>query len=117
MNIYLTVYRELVFESALAGFDEKDIDLSFTGDYMNFSARILPSASDGQDIKYFKRRLKLKDIEKQKYFVPTDKFDQQAVKAIFKNGILRVVVPPKEQTETQEGIKVSIVKENDGSAF
>ncbi len=113
MNIYLTANRELVFEFALAGFDEKDIDLSFTGDYMNFSARIAPTAAENQDIRYFKRRLKLKDIEKQKYYVPTDKFDQQAVKAVFKNGILRVTVPPKEQPEQQEGIKICIIREED----
>ncbi len=113
MNIYLTTNRELVFEFALAGFDEKDIDLSFTGDYMNFSAKINPAATNPTDVRYFKRRLKLKDIEKQKYYVPHDKFDQQAVKAVFKNGILRVTIPPKEQVEQQEGIRVPIIKEED----
>ena len=32
MNAYMTADRSLVFEFALAGFDEKDISLSFQGD-------------------------------------------------------------------------------------
>jgi HSP20 family molecular chaperone IbpA len=95
MNVYLTPERSIVFEFAVAGFEEKNISLSFQGDYMVFSARIeLEQPQEG--IRYFKRRLKLKDIEKQKYYVPADKFDQEKVKAVFKNGILKVTVPPKE---------------------
>src|SRR5215469_4038977 len=40
MNIYMNEDRTLVFEFALAGFDEKNINLSFQGDYMVFSAKI-----------------------------------------------------------------------------
>jgi len=36
MNIYLTSERSIVFEFALAGFAEKDIVLTFQGDYMVF---------------------------------------------------------------------------------
>jgi HSP20 family molecular chaperone IbpA len=66
---------------------------------------------DDEDVHYFKRRLKLKDIEKQKYFVPLDKYDQDKVKAVFKNGILRVTVPPKAEPDQNDGIKIEIVKE------
>jgi HSP20 family molecular chaperone IbpA len=103
----------MVFELALSGFDEKDISLSFQGDYMVFSARISLEEAPEEDVRYFKRRLKLKDIDKQKYYVPAEKFDQAAVKAVFKNGILRVTVPPKETGEPNEGIKIEIVKEGD----
>ncbi len=112
MNIYLTPERSIVFEFAVAGFEEKGITLSFQGDYMVFSARIeMEPPLDG--IRYFKRRLKLKDIEKQKYYVPADKFDQEKVKAVFKNGILKVTVPPKETAEANEGIKIEIVREGE----
>ncbi|TXT49525.1 MAG: heat shock protein Hsp20 [Spirochaetes bacterium] len=112
MNIYLTPERSIVFEFAVAGFEEKNISLSFQGDYMVFSAKIeLENPSDG--IRYFKRRLKLKDIEKQKYYVPADKFDQEKVKALFRNGILKVIVPPKEATHGAEGIKIEIVREGE----
>jgi len=112
MNIYLTPERSIVFEFAVAGFEEKNISLSFQGDYMVFSAKIeVEPPLEG--IRYFKRRLKLKDIEKQKYYVPADKFDQEKVKAIFRNGILKVIVPPKEVSGTTEGIKIEIVREGE----
>ena len=111
MNIYMTRDRAIVLELALSGFDEKDISLTFQGDYMVFSAIMNLEAVDEEGVRYFKRRLKLKDIEKQKYYVPADKFDQQAVHAVFKNGILKVVVPPRETSQTTDGIKIEIVKE------
>jgi len=122
MNIFMTGNRSLVFEFALAGFEEKNIQLSFQGDYMVFSA-LMPSAgtadaaetsaqeeaSVGENIRYFKRRLKMKEIEKQKYFVPLDKYAQDKVKAVFRNGILRVTIPPKEEPDQHDGIKIEIV--------
>ncbi|HOX48165.1 MAG TPA: Hsp20/alpha crystallin family protein [Spirochaetia bacterium] len=113
MNIYLTPERSIIFEFAVAGFDEKDISLTFQGDYMVFSARIGLSANPDEGVRYIKRRLKLKDVEKQKYYVPADKFAQEEVKASFRNGILKVVVPPKEETEASEGIRIEIVKEGE----
>lgn len=113
MNIYLSPDRSMTFEFALAGFDEKDIQLSFQGDYMVFSARIAPEGMVEEEVRYVKRRLKLKDVERQKYYVPADKFAQDRVKAVFRNGILKVTVPPKEDTETPEGIKIEIIREGE----
>jgi len=113
MNIYLTSERSYVFEFALAGFDEKDISLTFQGDYMVFAAKMGIGELPDEDVRYFKRRLKLKDVEKQKYYVPADKFAQERVKASFKNGILKVLVPPKEVDETSQGIKIEIVKDEE----
>jgi HSP20 family molecular chaperone IbpA len=130
MNVYMTGDRSLVFEFALAGFDEKNLHLSFQGDYMVFSAKldkelvepdlrdVTPNVrpSDDSDehddnFRYFKRRLKLKDIEKQKYYVPLDKYAQDEVKAVYKNGILKVTVPPKAELDQSEGVKIEIIKE------
>ena len=109
MNALMTEDMSLVFEFALAGFNEKDISLSFLGDYMIFSAIVEPSNED--NVRYFKHRLKMKDVEKQKYYVPLDKYAQDKVKAVYKNGILRVSIPPKEEVEQSEGVKIEIVKE------
>ena len=122
MNVFMTEDRTLVFEFALAGFDEKDISLSFQGDYMVFSAKLNNEAAEQssdnaakfqseENVRYFKRRLKMKDIEKQKYFVPLDKYAQEKVKALYKNGILRVSIPPKDEPDQSDGIKIEIVKE------
>jgi len=111
MNIYLTQDRSMVFEFALSGFDEKDIQLSFQGDYMVFSAKIGTESAVDEGVRYVKRRLKLKDVERQKYYVPADKFAQEMVKAVFRNGILKVTVPPKEDSASPEGIKIEIIRE------
>jgi len=117
MNVYMTADRSLIFEFAIAGFEEKDINLSFQGDYMVFSA-FMPPESASPDaasprtetgVRYFKRRLKMKDIEKQKYFVPLDKYAQDKVKAVFRNGILKVSIPPKEEPKQNDGIKIEII--------
>jgi HSP20 family molecular chaperone IbpA len=123
MNVFMTGDRSLNFEFALAGFEENDICLSFQGDYMVFQVNMPKTASlytEGaaysgeaspaeEGIRYFKRRLKLKGIEKQKYFVPLDKYAQEKVKAVFRNGILRVTIPPKEEPDQNSGIKIEIV--------
>ena len=122
MNVYMTPDRSLIFEFALAGFDEKGISLSFQGDYMVFSAAI-PQQNSGdfgnleektsEGARYFKHRLKMKDIQKQKYYVPLDKYAQENVKAIYKNGILKVSIPPKEEPDQSDGIRIEIVKDGD----
>jgi HSP20 family molecular chaperone IbpA len=116
-NVIMSDDRSLIFEFALAGFDEKGINLSFQGDYMVFSAKLNPDSNlqaemvVSENLRYLKHRLKLKDIDKQKYFVPLDKYAQDKVKAVYKNGILRVRIPPKEEVEKDEGIKIEIVNE------
>jgi HSP20 family protein len=111
MNIFLAKDKSLVFEIALAGFEEKDIDLQFKGDYLHFSAKAPKSAEEEEGIQYFKRRLKLKGIDEQRYYVPVDKFDRDKVEARFKDGLLRVVVPAREEEKKPDGIKVRIVTE------
>ncbi|MFP3043159.1 Hsp20/alpha crystallin family protein [Treponema primitia] len=115
MNVYMTTDRSMIFEFALAGFNEKDISLSFQGDYMVFSATCNEDSgfdlSQEENFRYFKRRLKMKDIEKQKYYVPLDKYAQEQVKAVYKNGILRVSIPPKDEPDQNDGIKIEIIKE------
>jgi HSP20 family molecular chaperone IbpA len=122
MNVFMAENKTLVFEFALAGFNEKDINLSFQGDYMIFTAKIEYLEKEQSDenndtyqpeenVRYFKRRLKMKDIERQKYFVPLDKYAQEKVKAVFKNGILRVSIPPKDEPDQNSGIKIEIVKD------
>ncbi|HET6487072.1 MAG TPA: Hsp20/alpha crystallin family protein [Spirochaetia bacterium] len=107
-TIYLTKDKRLVLEMALAGFSESDLTVQFRGDHLLFSARApkLPEPEEG--VQYFKRRLKLKDIEEQRYYVPADKFDQAGTEASFHSGMLRLVVPPRLQTSTGDEIRIQI---------
>ena len=112
-NVYLTREKSLIFEIALAGFDEKGISLEFRGDYLYFAAKAPLQGEPEEGVQFFKRRLKLKDVEEQRYFVPADKFDQARVQARFRNGLLRVTVPAREGAARPEGIKVNIVSEEE----
>ncbi len=112
-NIYLTADKHLVLEFALAGFDEVAIDLKFSGDYLILNARVPAELGEREGVRYFKRRLKLRDIEGQRYYVPADKFNRDQVKAVFKNGILRVDLPPNEVTKADDGVHIAIEKEGD----
>jgi len=117
MNVFLTEDKSLTFEFALAGFDEKNISLSFQGDYMIFSARIgdvysgESAGAEAPNVHYLKRRLKLKDIDRQKYYVPLDKYDQEKVRAVFRNGILRVTIPPRAENDRAQSVSIAIIKE------
>ena len=112
LNVSIKPDKTLVFEFALAGFAEKDIDLSFQGDYMFFSARVAGEELQDEGVRYFKRRLRLKDITEQRYYVPADKFDRGKVSAVFRNGILKVEIPPLEEVVKVETIKIKISGDN-----
>jgi HSP20 family protein len=113
MNVYLNPERALVFEFFMAGFEEKDINLSFKDDFMILSAKVNPETEPQEGNKYFKKAYVPRDVDRQKYFVPADRFDQEKVKAVFKGGILKVTVPSKEGADVPEGVKIEIVKEGD----
>jgi HSP20 family molecular chaperone IbpA len=112
LNVYMTADKSMVFQFALAGFGEKDVSLEFRGDYMMFSAKAPAGAEPAEDVRYFKRRLKLKNIAEQKYFVPADKFSHEAATAVMKNAVLTVTVPPKEPAQEPAGKPINIVRED-----
>src|SRR5271157_581888 len=107
-TIYLTREKKLVVELALAGFEEHDISVQFRGDHLLFSAKAPAPPTNEEGVQYFKRRLKLKDIEEQRYYVPAEKFDQAGTQARFHNGLLRLVVPPREHADSGEEIRIPI---------
>ncbi|OHD17087.1 MAG: hypothetical protein A2Y38_14100 [Spirochaetes bacterium GWB1_59_5] len=97
----------LVFRFQLPGFDESCINLSFRGDLMILKAtvpdRLRAESAEG-------RQPFLRDIARREYRVPADRYDQAAVKAVFRNGILTVTIPPKDD-DLSGAIKVEIIKE------
>ncbi|MGI9255803.1 MAG: Hsp20 family protein [Salinispira sp.] len=111
VNVYITENRTMVLQFALAGFAESDITLEFRGDYLVFSADISNDFEPGEHVKYFKKRLKLKSIQDQRYFVPADKYYQDKVTAVFNNAILTVTILPRDQVMEDEGVKVNIKTE------
>ncbi|MFA7567018.1 MAG: Hsp20 family protein [Alkalispirochaeta sp.] len=112
-NIYMLQDKTMVFEFALAGYRDTDISLEFLGDNMVLSARAPETATDTDEVMFFNRRLKYTDIPEQKYFVPEDKFDREAAKAVYKSGILKVTVPPRDEVQDSQGVKITIINEDE----
>ncbi len=108
VNVYMEEDRTMVLQFALAGFAESDINLEFKGDYLIFSASTPENFEPEESVRYFKRRLKLKNIKDQRYFVPADKYEQDKVEAVLKNSILTVTIPPRDQVKEDGGVKVDI---------
>lgn len=111
-NIYMLPDKTMVFEFALAGYQDSDVSLEFQGEYMVLSATAPDQSPDGDEVIFFNRRLKFKNIPQQKYFVPEDKFDRESAKAVFKNGILKVTIPPRDEVQNPAGVKIEIVNED-----
>jgi HSP20 family molecular chaperone IbpA len=112
-DIYLLPDKTMVFEFALAGYRDSDVQLEFQGENMVLSACAPGQSVDSEEVIFFNRRLKFSDIPEQKYFVPEDKFDREAARAVFKNGILKITVPPREEVRNPTGVKIEIVNEDD----
>ncbi|POR02286.1 hypothetical protein AU468_06775 [Alkalispirochaeta sphaeroplastigenens] len=112
-NIYMLPDKTMVFEFALAGYRDSQVSLEFSGDYMVLSAAEPETCPGGEEVIFFHRRLKLKAIPPQKYYVPEDKFDREQARAVFRNGILKVTVPSREEVRNPGGMKIEIVSDDD----
>jgi HSP20 family protein len=108
-NVYNGRDGSMILEFALAGIDESAVTLIFQGDYLVLSAKATGRADESDEARFSRRGFKPRDIERQKYRVSAEDYAQELAKAVFKNGVLTVTVPPKE-SESQ-GIKIEIVKE------
>jgi HSP20 family molecular chaperone IbpA len=111
VNVYMKENKAMVLQFALAGFSESDVSLEFKGDYLIFSAQAPADFEPEETVRYFKRRLKLKDIKDQRYYVPADKYHQDKVDAVLRNSILTVTIPARDDVQEEEGVKVDIKAE------
>jgi HSP20 family molecular chaperone IbpA len=106
-NVYTDRDGNMVLEFALAGIDESAVSVTFQGDYLVLSAKVAARAEERDEGPFARRGFRPRNIDRQKYRVPADEYAQESAKAVFKNGLLTVTVPPK----AGEGIKIEIVKE------
>jgi len=107
-NIYKDPSGSISLEFALAGFPQDSAKIAFQGDYLILSAAYpQDEGKDGRE--YVRHGFWPRSIEKQKYYVPAEEYDQEKAKAVFKNGVLVVTVPPK--GFPADAVKIEIVKE------
>ena len=107
-NSFKKADGSLVFEFALAGFSEEAVSITFQGDDLVLSTKAPEREGEPESSGYWHRGFKPRDIDKQKYRVPADDYMQAEAKAVFKNGVLTVTVPPQ---ESAQAIKIEIVSE------
>jgi len=92
-NIILTESKNLVFQFALPGCSQEHVGVAFEGDYLVLDVET-PDLSDfGESGRYLKRSLLIRDVHSQKFFVPQERFNHEAVYARLKKGILTIKVP------------------------
>ena len=108
-NIYSAKDGSLVLEFALAGIDESAVSVTFQGDDLVLNVKAEARDNEGDEGRFSRHGFKPREVQRQKYRVPAEDYAQELAKAVFRNGLLTVTVPPKENGGL--GIKVEIVKE------
>jgi len=111
VNVFTERDGSLVFEFMLAGFDESSIGLSFKDDKMILKARLPESTPERESRHYEIHRFTLRDVDYRDYPVPAERYDQGRVRAAYKNGILTVTIPRREDSPETEGVKINIQSE------
>lgn len=91
LNLYSAEDESLIFEFGLPGFVKDDIVIDFEDDFLLFSATLSNLYSTGDNIRSYKKKLKLADIKIQKYFLPQDKYNRKNYSMHMKNGLLRLI--------------------------
>lgn len=91
----------LVFEFALAGYKQEEIDLTFVDDYLFLSLNPEKSKEEDKKSSFLVNGIK-KSSSRSKYFIPFSKYDVDSAKAEFNEGILRVHIPAKEERKPRK---------------
>lgn len=86
--------KSLHFEFALAGYGKDDISLTFSGSTMELRGTRKEKKLEGKSV--WNKGIKTGSFTT-KYPVPADKYNFEAVKAEFKDGMLIIDIPAKEE--------------------
>jgi HSP20 family molecular chaperone IbpA len=111
MNSYKNSDDSIIFEFLLPGFDQAGIDIRFRGDTMFLSARLPEGPSEELKRKVTHQGFGLKNYERLEYTVPADDYAQNLTKAVMRNGVLTITIPPKDAADDPNCIRVEILKE------
>jgi HSP20 family molecular chaperone IbpA len=79
----------------LPGFDKENIHLSLTDGYLNIKAKVKKEENSKDDTKYIRKERYYGECSRS--FYVGDNIKEEDIKAEFKNGILKIDVPKKEE--------------------
>lgn len=89
-------------EMDMPGFDKKDIDLDIDNGYLTITAT-KENNIDEENKKYIRKERTYGKYQRQFYM---GEVNEDEIKAEFENGILKVVVPKKEEINTKKKIEI-----------
>ena len=111
MNSFRKDDGSIVFEFLLPGFDQAGIDIRFRGDTMFITARLPEGPAEEGKRRVTHQGFSLKNHERLEYTVPADDYAQNLAKAVMRNGVLTITIPPKDAADDPNCIRVEILKE------
>ncbi|AEJ62379.1 hypothetical protein Spith_2124 [Spirochaeta thermophila DSM 6578] len=111
-NIYLTEENTLVLEFLVPGCGQEDIDLEFKGEYLVLSVGKREDDPRKERAYFYRKGFSLGQPVEARYYIPSDVFDHDRVKAFYHQGILRVEVPMVAQKVKQKKIKIATPAED-----
>lgn len=111
MNSFRKDDGSIVFEFLLPGFDQAGIDIRFRGDIMFLTARLPEGPSEDGKRRFTTQGFILKNHERLEYTVPADDYAQNLAKAVMRNGVLTITIPPRDAADDPNCIRVEILKE------
>lgn len=95
-NIYVDEKSlDLEFEFALAGFSLDEIEMSFEDDYLFL--KVNPKKEESEKKRETLQHGISRRSSTSKYYIPFSKYDTDKVSAKFENGVLKVLIPAKEE--------------------
>lgn len=97
--------KQYLIDINLPGYDKENIELSIDNGYLNINAKIEESKDDEKENYIHKERYV---GECHRSFYVGDDIKEEDVKANFKNGILKLTIPKKEEKKIENKKFISI---------
>ncbi len=111
-NLMKTDIKEMkdkyIVEVDLPGFEKKNIDLSLDNGYLKISAKTEKNEEKKEHEKYLHQERFYGECSRS--FYVGDEVKETDIKAEFKNGILTVELPKKEESDKEKAIKQIEIK-------
>lgn len=89
-----------IIEMDLPGFEKENINLSLKDGYLSISAKVEKEENEDSEEKFVRRERFFGECSRS--FYVGDIVTEEDIHAEFKNGILRIDVPKKEEVKTEE---------------
>ena len=92
----------------LPGYEKENIDLSLNDGYLQVHAKVTNEVNDDEEEKYVRRERYVGECSRS--FYVGDDIEEDDIEAEFKNGILKITIPKKEQIENKNEVKQIEIK-------